>query len=60
MRNDLKNWRNEILNINEIKNQGFINYKQCQKIITDHDNGKNYGSILWNLIIWQSWIKKYY
>ena len=60
MRKDLKSWRNEILNIDEIKRQGFINYQICQDMIKDHDNGKNLGSILWNLIIWQSWIKKYY
>ena len=56
MRKDLKKWRNEILNIDEIKSQGFINHKVCQDIIKDHDRGKNLGSILWNLIIWQSWI----
>ena len=59
MRKDLKKWRDEILNIDEIKSQGFINHKVCQDIIRDHDRGKNLGSILWNLIIWQSWIKKY-
>ena len=60
MRKDLKTWRDDILNIEDIKRQGFINHKVCQNIISDHDNGKNLGPILWNLIIWQSWLKKYY
>ena len=60
LRKDLKSWRDEVLNIGEIKRQGIINHNVCQDIIKDHDNGKNLGSILWNLIIWQSWVKKYY
>ena len=60
MRKELKNWRNEILDKDEINRQGFINYQICQDIMNDHDKGKNFGSILWNLIIWQSWVKKYY
>ena len=60
MRYDLKNWRNEILDPSKIKNQGFINYKNIKNILNKHDlKKKNLGSIIWNLVIWQSWIEKY-
>ena len=60
LRNELKDYTQEILSESEIKKYDLINYSFVEKLIAEHlgrkrDNRK----ILWNLIIFQNWCKKY-
>ena len=57
----LNKWAKDILNVNSIKKQGILNPILVEKIFTQHSSRKkNYGTLLWRLIILQNWLKKSY
>ena len=57
LRNDLKEWVEELLDPNKIKNQGYLNYKIVEKCWNDHKKSKfdNHNK-LWPIIMFQSWL----
>ncbi len=60
-RKELKNFLIDNLSKKEINKFGLINYQETKKLINQHlkkerDNRK----VLWNLIIFQNWLKRYY
>ena len=60
-RGSLKKWSNDILDINRINQQGLLNSEKIQKKLNLHLNNKrNYGNQIWNLIVLQKWLDKYY
>lgn len=60
LKKELKDYMLKILNKKEVDKFGLINYKNVEKLIEDHvKNKRDNRKILWNLIIFQNWCKKY-
>jgi len=60
LKKDLKEYMLENLNQAEIDRVGLFNYDFVNKLIKDHlANKRDNRKVLWNLIIFQSWVKKY-
>jgi len=60
LKKDLKGYMIESLNKREIEEMGLFNYNFVEKLIKEHLNNKRDNrKILWNLIIFQNWAKKY-
>ena len=57
MRNELKNWVQDIVHSSTAKNQDYINYEKLRYYTDQHINkGKNYAEFLWNSLILIDWI----
>ncbi len=54
LRKDLKNLINDVLTKNT-NSSGLLNHKEINKTISRHNNGSNYGSELWNLLMFELW-----
>jgi len=60
LRNELKEMLHDTFNERDIKKQGIFEYKFINKLITDHQSGaKNHRKLLWNLLIFEMWYKRY-
>ena len=60
LKNDLKDYMLEVLSKQEIVKTNLFNYDFVNKLIKEHlNNKKDNRKILWNLIIFQNWSKKY-
>jgi len=60
LKKELKDYMLKILNKKEVDKFGLINYKNVEKLIEDHvKNKRDNRKVLWNLIIFQNWCKKY-
>ena len=62
LRNDrkLRDWAEDLLNINTIKNQGFLNHEIVQKNWINHLEGKsNNDSKIWAILMWQAWLNEW-
>ena len=58
LRGPLKEWSEQLLNIKEIKKQGFLNGSLIQEKWEQHQSGhQNWGSELWAVIVFQAWLK---
>ena len=59
LRGALFNWSKSILNENIIRNDGFFNYEEINKIWLEHQSGKyNHEHKLWNILMFQMWLHK--
>jgi len=60
LKKDLRGYMMEILNKTEINKMGLFNYEFIERLMKDHlENKRDNRKILWNLIIFQNWAKKY-
>jgi len=60
LKKDLKNYMLEVLSKEEIIKTNIFNYDFVNKLIKEHlNNKKDNRKILWNLIIFQNWYKKW-
>ena len=58
LRGPLKNWANNLLNKHRIKEEGYFDEKEIEKIWLQHLEGKkNYSEILWNILVFQMWLE---
>ena len=57
LRGPLKDWAEELLKGNQIKNQNLFSLKKIDHLWDDHINQKTDNtSILWSILMWQSWL----
>lgn len=57
---DLKEYILENLSLKEINKIGLINYSLVERLIKEHLSGQaDNRKVIWNLIIFQNWAKKY-
>ena len=57
LRGPLKNWAEELLKGNEIKDQNHFDLKKIEKIWDDHINKKKDNtSTIWSILMWQAWL----
>jgi len=57
LRGALFEWSKSILNENTIRNDGFFNYDEINKIWLEHQSGKyNHEHKLWNILMFQMWL----
>jgi len=57
LRGPLKDWAEELLKGNEIKDQNYFSLKKIDNLWDDHINGnKDNTSILWSILMWQAWL----
>ena len=60
LKGPLKNWAEDIIYSNEIKNQGFIDQEKVNKIWNDHiKNRRDNTNKLWTILMWQEWIRNW-
>ncbi|MFZ5986174.1 MAG: asparagine synthase (glutamine-hydrolyzing) [Bacillota bacterium] len=60
LRNDLSYLITEYFKPNEIRQQGIFNDKSINNILREHMEGrKDYTPIIWSLLMFQMWFKKY-
>jgi len=59
LKTSLKDWAEDLINIRRMKEEGFLNSDEVHKIWNEHlENKKNHESLLWNILMFQSWIRK--
>ncbi len=60
LRQELKDYMFSLLNERALKEHGFFNVNFIEEIINTHIKGKhNYRQLIWPLMIFQNWYKKY-
>ena len=53
----LKEWTNDLLNENKIKNENFLNFRKVKCILKEHEDGiYNHQYQIWNILMFQSWL----
>ncbi len=58
LRGPLKDWAYELLFNSDIKEQGLFNIEEIKKYWIEHQSNKrNWAGILWDLIMFQAWMK---
>lgn len=59
LKGPLKDWAFDLLDEKLIKETGFFNYDKVNKYWLEHQSGKRNWSVqLWDIIIFQDWLKK--
>jgi asparagine synthase (glutamine-hydrolysing) len=60
LRGPLKDWADDLLNENKIKNDGLLNYKPIKELWSEHLNGKrNWQYHLWDVLMFQAWKERW-
>ncbi len=61
LRTSLKDWTKDTLSSKNIKSYEILDPKRVENILQQHfSEKKNYGTQLWNLIVLQKWLNKFY
>ena len=61
LRGPLKPWLMDMLSHEKIKEQGFLDPNFVQRLISQHLSYKEDNSLkLWNILMWQTWLEKWY
>ena len=56
LRNELKEWAEDLLNEQKIKSAGLLNYSIIKKKWDEHQSGKmNWQYLLWDVLMFQDW-----
>ncbi|ABI82564.1 asparagine synthase (glutamine-hydrolyzing) [Francisella tularensis] len=57
LREDLREWADNLLDYSKIDKQGYLSPEVVQKYWQEHLSGKrNWQAILWNILIFQEWL----
>ena len=57
--NELRDWSENLLDKNKLKNQGYLNYNVIKKKFDEHISGeKNNQYYLWPILIFQQWLEE--
>jgi asparagine synthase (glutamine-hydrolysing) len=60
LRDDLREWVEELLDTDRIKREGYLNTKTVSMIWQEHRNKTaNYQYVLWNILMFQAWLEKW-
>jgi asparagine synthase (glutamine-hydrolysing) len=61
LRTSLRSWAENTLDYDVLKKHNLLNSEKIRNILNLHfEEKKNYGTQIWNLIILQKWLDKYY
>lgn len=61
LRGPLRDWGEDLLDENKLRNQGYINPVYVQKIWREHQEGKqNWQYKLWTILMFQAWYESQY
>ena len=56
MRGPLKEWANELLDPEQIKQQSYLDASAVQRLWKQHQSGwRNHDDILWAILMFQAW-----
>jgi asparagine synthase (glutamine-hydrolysing) len=58
LRGPLKDWANELLAKEKLESQEFFNSDVIQDIWFRHCKGEQFGSRLWNILMFQNWLEQ--
>jgi len=59
LRDDLREWAENLLNKKDLESEGYFNSDLVLKLWNEHQNNKrDWQSILWPILIFQSWKKE--
>ena len=59
LRNDLKDWAEDLLDETKLEQQGFLNPKPIRKKWDEHLSGKaDWQYHLWDVLMWQAWLQR--
>lgn len=59
LRTELREWAENLLNENRLKEEGFFQEKLIRKTWEEHLSGqKNWSTQLWNVLMFQAWLDK--
>lgn len=59
LRNELKEWAEDLLDIKKIESDGYFNSKVVRKLWTEHQSKKrDFQNILWPILMFQLWKKE--
>lgn len=57
LKGPLKNWAEDLLDENKIKQQGYFDHKKIKKLWDYYQKGKKYSAHqFWNILMFQSWL----
>ena len=60
LRGELRDWAEDLLDENELKAAGLLDYRRISKMWQKHQKGKgNYADRLWCVLMFQSWYRKW-
>ena len=58
LRNDLRDWAEDLLDADKIRNQGFLDPKPIRQKWDEHLSGRtNWQYHLWDVLMWQAWLE---
>jgi asparagine synthase (glutamine-hydrolysing) len=56
----LKSWASDLLQEDNIKDEGFLDSKIIKAVWDDHISGKaNYSNQLWSVLMFQAWLARW-
>lgn len=59
LRGELKDWAIDLLNVDKINQQGYLNSTMVNRKLTDHLNGtQDNGYYLWDVLMFQQWLEQ--
>jgi asparagine synthase (glutamine-hydrolysing) len=59
LRTSLKDWAEDLLDVKKMQNEGFFNVDEIRQKWNEHLNyKKNWQNHLWNVLMFQSWLRK--
>lgn len=60
LRGDLKDWAEDLLDENILRDQGFFNYPEILKLWSEHQKGRgNHAMKLWTVLCFQDWYRNW-
>jgi asparagine synthase (glutamine-hydrolysing) len=59
LKNELKEWAENLLAYDKISTDGYLNPNQVMLLWNEHLSGKrNWAAVLWNILMFQTWLEK--
>ena len=59
LRNELRDWSEDLIDEKKIKTQGYLNHKLVKNMWSDFINGKKiYDNKIWSILMFQSWLER--
>jgi asparagine synthase (glutamine-hydrolysing) len=59
LRNELRDLVSDVVLSQTLRNRGWFNYKKVQKVVEDHNNGKNLDNVIWPLLMLELWAQNW-
>tara|TARA_B110000240_G_C13378130_1_gene401263 strand:- start:184 stop:951 length:768 start_codon:yes stop_codon:yes gene_type:complete len=58
IRGPLRDWAEDLLDADKIRQQGYLNEKKVQTLWLQHQSGwRNHNDILWSILMFQAWLE---